>query len=124
MCPCGIRSLRDHTSESCEKGVRKFFVPFATTHTNTTKTTTTLALLIPPMDPPHSKHYSNNYNKLKRNVILADTMNGFLDKMKKASKGVVDAGAKTMLKVGSMYAFTLCLSLLSLVATKNDVVVE
>ena len=51
-------------------------------------------------------------------------MNGFLDKMKKASKGVVDAGAKTMLKVGTMYAFTLCLSLLSLVATKNDVVVE
>ena len=105
------------------KVVWKFFVPFATTHTNTTIYNHT-CLLVPPMDPPHSKHYSNNYNKLKRNVILADTMNGFLDKMKKASKGVVDAGAKTMLKVGSMYAFTLCLSLLSLVATKNDVVVE
>lgn len=28
------------------------------------------------------------------------TVNNFLDRMKKASKGVVDAGAKTMLKVG------------------------
>ena len=48
---------------------------------------------------PTTKQYKNNYNNLKRNFILAETMNGFLDKMKKASKGVVDAGAKTMLKV-------------------------
>ena len=122
MCPCGIRSPRDHTSESCEKGwcTEVFCAVCHHAHQHYNHT----CLLVPPMDPPHSKHYSNNYNKLKRNVILADTMNGFLDKMKKASKGVVDAGAKTMLKVGSMYAFTLCLSLLSLVATKNDVVVE
>jgi hypothetical protein len=43
--------------------------------------------------------YKDSYSKLKRNHILTETMNGFLDKMKKASKGVVDAGAKTMLKV-------------------------
>lgn len=41
----------------------------------------------------------NDYNTLKRNSILQEIMNGFLDKVKKASKGVVDAGAKTMLKV-------------------------
>lgn len=57
------------------------------------------------MDQPNPtiKQYKNNYNNLKRNYILAETMNGFLDKMKKASKGVVDAGAKTMLKVRHFY---------------------
>ena len=36
---------------------------------------------------------------MKRNTIITETMNGLFDKVKKAGKGVVDAGAKTMLKV-------------------------
>lgn len=35
----------------------------------------------------------------------------WMDKLKKASKGVVDAGAKTMLKVGTMHATT-CIRIL------------
>jgi hypothetical protein len=55
-----------------------------------------------PTDRTTPKKYKNNYNTLKRNYILTETMNGFLDKVKKASKGVVDAGAKTMLKVSHL----------------------
>jgi hypothetical protein len=54
----------------------------------------------PPIVASSSQSFTrNNYNTLKRNSILRETMNVFLDKVKKASKGVVDAGAKTMLKV-------------------------
>lgn len=86
------------TCQSCEKGptvlVRKFCASVVTTATKNFLYQTQMDL-----HNPTTKQYKNNYNNLKRNYILADTMNGFLDKMKKASKGVVDAGAKTMLKV-------------------------
>jgi hypothetical protein len=55
----------------------------------------------PPIVASSPSYTRNNYNTLKRNSILQETMNGFLDKVKKASRGVVDAGAKTMLKVRS-----------------------
>jgi hypothetical protein len=41
----------------------------------------------------------------------------FLDKMKKASKGVIDAGAKTMLKVSKQAFRSKCERLLASTAT-------
>jgi hypothetical protein len=55
------------------------------------QTETTTSNQMQPSDST-KKYYNNDYNTLKRNVILADTMNSFMDKMKKASKGVMDTG--------------------------------
>ena len=62
-------------------------------------------------------YYSNSImsnNNMSNTANTASTVHSFMDKLKKGAKGVVDAGAKQMLKVGFLHSvfffvfFVLC----------------